>query len=196
MKFCDYPTCKQPVFSGDKCFRHYPRQRIKREKRPRIRKVAYGRKEIADYSKSQIKKDLNTIFCAYIRMRDADSEGMVKCISSQRPLHWSHADAGHFIPRSVAPALIFHPDNVHAQSKIDNWHEGNRLEYRKNLVSKIGLKKVEEMEILQHQKSGLGIFEYRLLLLQYIEKFEVQCKRLNYTPNITQQRVIERWKKK
>jgi len=160
------------------------------------RKVSYGRKEIADYSKSKVKSDLNIIFSVWIRMRDADDNGIVICISSGKRYHWSKVDNGHYLPRSVAPGLIFNEMNCNAQSKIDNWMEGNRIEYRKGMIKKYGLAKVELLESLQNVKSGLGVFEMKFLLLDYLEKFKAHCARLNYEPNQTQQAVINRWVKK
>jgi len=189
MKTC--VKCSRPVFSGQVCILHYKRKPIKRVKK----KISYGRKEISDYSKSQVKKDLDVIFMAWTRMRTANEDGMVTCISSLRPYHWSKVDAGHFLPRSTAPGLIFHPDNVWPQSKIDNWFEGNRIEYRKNLIKKIGLLKVEWMEAMQGRKSGIGLFEMKVMLLDYIEKFKLECVRLNHAPNARQQVVLNRWGK-
>lgn len=161
----------------------------------RPRKKAYGRQEAEKLTKTRVKADLNVIFSAWVRMRDADDRGIVICISSGKPYHWHDVDNGHYLPRSVAPGLIFHETNCNAQSKIDNWLEGNRLEYRKGMIKKYGLTRVELLESMKNKKSGIGLFEMKALVFHYIGKFKEQATRLNHMPNKTQQAILNRWLK-
>ena len=56
-------------------------------------------------------------------------------------------DAGHYRARSVAPALRFHPDNVHRQCVQCNQHQhGNLIDFRIGLVKRIGIERVEWLE--------------------------------------------------
>lgn len=71
------------------------------------------------------------------------------CISSNRPLDWSGnaVDAGHYRSTGSAPHLRFNFDNCHAQSKHDNqWKSGNAVDYRINLIKRIGIERVEALE--------------------------------------------------
>lgn len=86
-------------------------------------------------------------FNAFIRERDRLAG--YPCISSGRPLDWSgnSVDAGHYRSTGAASHLRFDEDNVHAQSKHDNQYlAGNAVDYRLNLIKRIGLARVERLE--------------------------------------------------
>lgn len=112
--------------------------KLKRERQAGLAKL----KRRADYL-----KEAQTAFNAYIRLRDRLAG--YPCISSGRPLDWSGnaVDAGHYRSTGSAPHLRFNEDNVHAQSKHDNQYlAGNAVDYRIQLVRRIGLERVEALE--------------------------------------------------
>lgn len=86
-------------------------------------------------------------FAAFIRERDRQAGRA--CVSSGRPLNWSGnaVDAGHYRSKGAASHLRYNEDNCHAQSKHDNRHKaGNVVDYRINLIGRIGLARVEALE--------------------------------------------------
>ena len=86
-------------------------------------------------------------FNGYIRFRD--KAGGFPCISSGRVLDWSSnsVDAGHYRSVGAASHLRFDERNVHAQSKHDNQYKaGNVVDYRINLIQRIGIEAVEALE--------------------------------------------------
>lgn len=90
-------------------------------------------------------------FNRFIRNRDTDENGNGYCISSGQPLKVpsANAHAGHFYAAGNYPSMRFNEDNVHLQGKSDNYFNGaNLLEYRKNLIKKIGIERVEELDRL------------------------------------------------
>jgi hypothetical protein len=92
-------------------------------------------------------KEAQHEFNAWIRARDR--RGGFGCISSNRPLDWTGnaVDAGHYRSVGSAPHLRFDERNCHAQSKHDNqWKSGNVVDYRINLIKRIGLEAVEALE--------------------------------------------------
>jgi hypothetical protein len=110
------------------------------------RKVIRQRKE-AIKSRAQWLREAQQAFNAFIRLRDQLAGH--SCISSGRPLDWSGngVDAGHYRSVGSAPHLRFNEDNCHAQSKHDNqWKSGNAVDYRINLIKRIGLERVESLE--------------------------------------------------
>ena len=87
-------------------------------------------------------KEAQAVFNKYIRMRD---EGK-PCISCSRH-HGGQYHAGHFRSIGAAPELRFNEYNCHRQCQPCNTHlSGNLLEYRRGLVAKIGIEKVEWLE--------------------------------------------------
>jgi Bacteriophage Lambda NinG protein len=110
------------------------------------RKETKARKE-ALKTRSDYMKDAQKAFNAYIRARDADKP----CISCGVPLKQEALgggyDCGHYRSVGSAPHLRFHPDNAHGQcKKCNRYLSGNAVEYRKNLVSRIGLNLLELLE--------------------------------------------------
>jgi len=79
---------------------------------------------------------------AVIRERDKNEP----CISCGR-YHNGKWNAGHYISRGASPALRYHPDNIHRQCEPCNTSKsGNQIEYRKRLIPKIGIERVEWLE--------------------------------------------------
>jgi hypothetical protein len=92
-------------------------------------------------------KEAQREFNGYIRARDRRAG--FPCISSGRVLDWggNAVDAGHYRSVGAASHLRFDERNVHAQSKHDNQYKsGNVVEYRINLIKRIGLEAVEALE--------------------------------------------------
>jgi hypothetical protein len=87
-------------------------------------------------------KEAQHSFNAYIRARDAD----LPCISCGR-FHNGQYHAGHYRPTSTSPELRFHEWNVHKQCQPCNTHlHGNLVEYRINLIERIGQEKIDCLE--------------------------------------------------
>jgi hypothetical protein len=79
---------------------------------------------------------------AWIRERDKGEP----CISCGRH-HQGKWNAGHYVSRGRSPALRYHPDNIHKQCEPCNTSlSGNLIEYRKRLIEKIGIERVEWLE--------------------------------------------------
>ena len=119
---------------------------IKREK-ARVEKERKERREIRE-AKAKIKRradylaDAQAAFNAYIRERDHDQP----CISCGRH-HQGQWHAGHYRTVGSHPELRFSEPNCHKQCAPCNNHKsGNIVEYRINLVRKLGAESVEWLE--------------------------------------------------
>ena len=109
-------------------------------------------------TKPQLVKVAQTAFNAFVRARDADKP----CISCGKPpsTETNQTDAGHFRSVGSAPHMRFVEDNVHGQCKHCNqFLAGNVLAYRKGLIERIGLTRVEQIEsdqtVRKYTKEGL-----------------------------------------
>jgi hypothetical protein len=77
-------------------------------------------------------------FSRFIRLRDADSNGYCRCITSGKLVHWTRCDAGHFISRRHM-ATKYDEQNVNSQGRGDNrFRSGEQLIYAKSLDKKYG----------------------------------------------------------
>jgi hypothetical protein len=86
---------------------------------------------------------------AYVRLRDAD----LPCISCDKPAGASEAltgggwDCGHFLSRGAHPNLRFDLRNMAKQCKRCNRDQsGNAGNFRRGLIARIGVEKVEALE--------------------------------------------------
>lgn len=126
-----------------------------------------------------LKAEAQKAFNAFIRERDRLAGH--PCISSGRPLDWSGnaVDAGHYRSVGAAAHLRFNEDNCHAQSKHDNQYKaGNVVDYRINLIQRIGLERVEALEA-DNQLRKFTADELRAIRATYTAKTK---QLLNITP--------------
>ena len=112
-------------------------------------------------------KDAQAVFNKYIRMRDEAEP----CISCSRH-HTGQYHAGHFRTVGAAPELRFNEYNCHKQCSVCNNHlSGNLLEYRRGLVAKIGIEKVEWLEG-KHEAKKYTIDEIIEIKKEYQQKIK------------------------
>lgn len=90
---------------------------------------------------ADLKKKAQRVFNKWIRERDKDE----LCISCQG--NCGKWDAGHFWSMGSKSALRYHPDNCHKQGVgCNRYKHGNLLEYRINLIKKIGQERVNWLD--------------------------------------------------
>ena len=96
-------------------------------------------------------------FSKYIRLRDANNNGIGFCIACQKMIDWKQVHAGHYIPRSYHE-VKYDEDNVHSEcSRCNLYLSGNLIAYRRNLVDKIGEKRVKELDDIYMAKKPYKI---------------------------------------
>lgn len=106
-------------------------------------------------------------FSMFIRLRDADENGIIRCISCGKPVHWIKADAGHFVKRQHK-ALRFSEINVNGQDRECNWlKQGNDIEYAKGLDRKYGPGTAEKLLAMKNGMLHLGSFELKVIAEHY-----------------------------
>jgi 5-methylcytosine-specific restriction endonuclease McrA len=86
------------------------------------------------------------VFNAYIRKRDSDN-GYFTCISCGQTKDSTQMDAGHYVPVKGSSALRFDEYNVNGECKSCNgFDQFHLIGYRRNLIDKVGERKVMELE--------------------------------------------------
>ncbi len=89
-------------------------------------------------TKSLAMKKADRYFSEYIRFRDANSNGMVRCITCDKIVHYSECDAGHFIDRSFK-ATRYDEQNVNGQChRCNRFAGGRQYEHGKAIDLKYG----------------------------------------------------------
>ena len=102
---------------------------------------------------------LDKVFSEYIRRRDADDYGRVKCCTCDMVAHWSEMDCGHFIPRTHL-STRFDEMNCHSQCKTCNQIMVGEMpkhglyitqRYSIDTVSKLIAKSRKATHLMQHE---------------------------------------------
>lgn len=99
-------------------------------------------------------KKLDKVFGEFIRRRDADENGMVRCCTCPTVKHWKKMDAGHFVPRKHL-STRWDIENCHPQCEPCNrFHRGRPLVYRGYLKDRYTI-----FTYLQLQKKSRSIWK-------------------------------------
>lgn len=103
-------------------------------------------------SSKQLEKDLDKVFSLYVRQKNADFRGNVKCYTCGKSVNWKvQCDAGHYIKRSHL-GTRWDERNVKPQCKRCNkWLNGNQDEFAKRLVDEYGADILKELWKLKHK---------------------------------------------
>jgi hypothetical protein len=126
-----------------------------------------NKKALKDNDKSHRAKMAQQAFNAYIRQRDHN----LPCISCQR-YHTGQYHAGHYRSVGAHPELRFEELNNNKQCSACNNHlSGNIVDYRINLINKIGLDKVEWIEG-PHEPKKYSCEELKAIELHYKQKLK------------------------
>lgn len=102
-------------------------------------------------SLSALERKLDGIFSEYIRRRDADEGGTVRCVTCPRLLFWRDAHAGHFIKRQHR-SVRWDERNVASQCPSDNVFKGGcQDEFAAHIIKKYGHEVFDELMSKKHE---------------------------------------------
>jgi hypothetical protein len=104
---------------------------------------------------------------AYVRLRDAN----LGCVSCEKPATWQGQwHASHFRSVGSSPHLRFDMRNIHKACSVCNNHlSGNIINYRPELIRRIGLEAVESLECDQTPRH-MTIDEIKAITADYRQK--------------------------
>lgn len=105
------------------------------------------------------------------RVRSRDSaNGFFICISCNELKPTKQMNAGHYYPKEFYKSVRFDLNNIHGQCvRCNKYLSGNLIEYRKNLLLKIGEKNLEQLDRLSELKN----YKFtRAFLVELIEKLK------------------------
>jgi hypothetical protein len=118
-------------------------------------------------------KDVQKVFNQFIKERDQTEP----CISCGRH-HTGQYHAGHYLSVGARPNLRFEENNVHKQcAPCNTYLSGNLINYRINLIKKIGLEEVEQLEsdinprkyTIDDLKNIIEVYRKRVKMLKTVD---------------------------
>jgi hypothetical protein len=139
----------QPVCSDFECSLAYGVKLAEKSahKRDLVAKRAIRDRKVKLKTRSDVMKEAQKAFNAYIRWRDKSR----LCICCNAPLTIAGVgggyDCGHYRSVGSAPHLRFDEANAHGQTKKCNrWGSGRAVDYRIGLIARIGQAEVDRLE--------------------------------------------------
>ena len=120
-------------------------------------------------SKSDHMREAQAACNAYIRARDG--KNCLSCGTQKPDIQYA---AGHYLTRGAHPEIRFHPFNLNSQcNQYCNLQlSGNIVNYRVNLINKIGLSNVEWLEGA-HKAQKLTIDDIKEIKQYYKEQLKL-----------------------
>jgi hypothetical protein len=138
--------------------------------------------------------ELDKVFQFYIRLRDSRSDGRCQCISCGRIVPFDKIQAGHYRSRKNM-STRWSELNVNAECFVCNCMEGDHLiNYRKNLIKKIGEQKVNWLDAYCNEAYKWSDFELVIMIKDYCKKCLSLSKEKGIPLSTTVQRIIKKYK--
>jgi hypothetical protein len=141
-------------------------------------KIMFPKKKWIKSTRSQPHSDLrkqinklDKVFSEFIRLRDADRQGICKCITCGRFFKWNEGDAGHYVQRDRL-ATRFNEKNVHAQCKYCNrFRSGEQYLHGIAINKKYGKGTAEKLILLSKiRKCKLDLYWLDMKVKEYRTK--------------------------
>jgi hypothetical protein len=130
---------------------------IKKQKK---KDLAVRKKELL--TKGDYIKILQQLVNRFVRNRDGSY-----CISCDKPIK-GKTDAGHLFSVGNYPSVRFDIRNINSQCiSCNQFNGGSILEYRENLIKKIGQEQFNELDKLAHQNRIFDIEEIKEMIEVY-----------------------------
>ena len=119
---------------------------------------------------SKLKKKLDVLFSQYIRRRNADHLGRVKCFTCGVEKHWKEQQAGHFQSRSHH-CTRWDEVNVQVQCvKCNMFRQGEQYKFGLYLDDRFGDGTAEELENRAKTIVKLNRVDYEEAIERYKQK--------------------------
>lgn len=126
---------------------------------------------------ASLQTKLDKIFSVYIRRRDSDKSGNIRCITCTAYVFYKDADACHFVSRQYLKTR-YDERNVHAGCrKCNRYEEGRKEDYALFLLNKFGSNIIAELNEGKHNPY-IG-FKYE----EKIEYYKQKVKELENVSN-------------
>lgn len=121
-------------------------------------------------TRSQLVKDLDTVFSRYYRQSQADSNGNVTCYTCGAVMHWKESQTGHFFTRGRQPTR-WDEENVRIQDYRCNVAlNGNYIIFTRKMLAEVGEQSLEELEFRSINGDKISTPDMKELIEYYKHK--------------------------
>lgn len=127
--------------------------------------------KLKKWNLSRWKKEAWKYCSIYNRRKDTDSKGYTNCITCGKRIHWTEADAGHFIAGRKNP-ILFYDKGIHAQCKNCNRNQGEQYLYGEYIKNRYGEEEVKKQLKMRNQLLKYTREDYLNLINHYKAKIK------------------------
>jgi Bacteriophage Lambda NinG protein len=119
---------------------------------------------------SQLIKELDDVFSEFIRLRDCNHQGTVKCFVTGEKVWWRDSDAAHFHPRQHM-GTRWDERNVHATTRDTNRYQADHLDmYERVMYVHYSLEILNELHWAAKSAMKFTAFELQEKITHYSEE--------------------------
>lgn len=115
-------------------------------------------------------------------MKAADDNGMARCVSCNKLVHYKDADGGHWLPKGASSRWALEECNVHLQCKGCNGfgmkHGAASQAYTLHMIDMFGKDHVAHMIATKNQVHKLYKADYEDMIKDFRAQIKEQEKRL------------------
>ena len=124
----------------------------------------------SERSKARDKAD--KYFSDYVRQRDADENGMVRCCTCNKPMHWKASHNGHFQSRRY-DSTRFDEHNCGVQCPgCNTFNQGEQFKFALYLDKRYGSGTAEKITIKSRMLSRRNRYDYQCIAEEYKNKLK------------------------
>lgn len=117
-------------------------------------------------------------FSKYIRLRNADENGNVTCVTCDRKFHWKEVHAGHFMSRRHKNTKFNEKNNQVQCISCNSYNGGEQFKYGLFLDREYGEGTAQELMMLSRITCKLSDIDYREMNKEYKIKVKQLLKSL------------------
>jgi hypothetical protein len=111
---------------------------------------AFMMKAPAKPTLGQLEKKLDKVFSEYVRRKDADEGGTVRCVTCPKLMHWKESDCGHFVKRQHR-SVRWDTRNVGTQcTRCNHFMGGVQDQFAQHIIAEHGVQVFDELLQLKH----------------------------------------------
>lgn len=112
-------------------------------------------------------KEADRLMSLLVRQSNAKEYGVVRCFTCNKPLNWRDMHNGHYMTRNNFSTRYL-LDNTEPQcAGCNTYRNGEQAMFRINLVNKLGLERVEEIENLSKSLVKLSLDDIKQIALDF-----------------------------
>ena len=131
-------------------------------------------------TRSYYVKKLDAVFSQYIRLRKADPNGYVACVTCGKMAHWKEMQCGHYETRG-SYGTRWDEENCHVQCYGCNVaRKGNYPAYSRYLIQVYGADILDKLAYKAQNSPKLNTGELMLMIDDYTQKVSWLTKRVGY----------------